>query len=144
MHGDRRGRGVAGLVVLTMLLVVATIVGFVAYNAGVSHGLAMGAATVAVEQGRQAAPAAPAVVPPAYPYGYYGYGWHPWHPWGFGFFGFLGPLFFLFFWIFFLRLLFWRRWGWGGGWGRGCYGRGYRYRDGPGFGPDDRRPDAYL
>lgn len=143
MHGDRRRRRGLGLVVLALMLLVGGTVGFIAYNAGVSHGLAMGATSVALEKGGQGAQAA--VPPPAaYPYGYYGYGWHPWHPWGFGFF--LGPLFFIFFWVFLLRLLFWRRWhgGWGGGgWGGGCYGRGY-YRGRPW--PDDprRRDDLYL
>jgi hypothetical protein len=123
MHGERRGRRWIGLFVLALMVVVGTFVGFAAYNAGVSHGLAMGAHAVALEAGAQAAPGAPAVVPPPHPYGYYGhYGYYGWHPWGFGF-G-LGPLFFILVWFVILRALFWRRVFWGGGpWGRYAYGR---------------------
>jgi hypothetical protein len=128
MHGERRGRRVAALFGLVLMVLVGTAIGFAAYNAGVSHGLALGAHAVALEPGAPAAPGAPAVVPPPYAYGY-GYGHYGWHPWGFGF-GFLGPLFFILFWFFILRMLFWRGMFWGGGgpwhrhrygYGRGCY-----------------------
>jgi hypothetical protein len=81
-------------------LVVTVVASTVAYNAGISAGLA--------QSGRVAA------VPP--------YGWHPWgwyHP-----FGFLFPLLFLGFWFFMARLLFW-----GGPWRRRWYGDYYRDRD---------------
>jgi hypothetical protein len=70
----------------------AAIVGVVAFNAGVSHGLAV---SVPV------AGAAPGAFPPFY--------WY--HPWGFGFF----PLGFVLFWFLLFRLVFWggfhrRRW----------------------------------
>ncbi len=79
-------------VVLAMIL-VALAASFVAYNAGVSHGLA----TVAPG----AAPAAGAEAP---------YVWH--RPWGFWFFG---PFVCVLFWFLVLRLVFWgafhgRRW----------------------------------
>jgi hypothetical protein len=73
------------------IVLVGVVVGTIAYNAGMSHGLAVSAPAVAA----QGAPA-PAV--------YYRY-----HPWGFGFF----PLGILFFWFLVARLLFWgggRRW----------------------------------
>ena len=58
-----------------------------AYNAGLSQGLAQ-------------VGAAAGTVPPAY-----AYGWH--RPWGFGFF----PVLMLFFWFVLLKGLLWRRWG---------------------------------
>ena len=79
------------------------LVGVVAYNAGVSQGLAQ--AAVAAAQAGQGTTGTPL---PPYPYAY---GWY--RPWGFGF-GF--PIFFLFlfFWLFVVRGLFWgrpwRRW----------------------------------
>ena len=96
----RRGRVLVGVLLAVLL---AGVIGVAAYNAGVSHGLAV------------QVPAAAG----AYPYPHY------WHPWGFFFpilFGFL-----------LLRLVFWgghRRWygrGYHGGgyYGRGCYGGGY-------------------
>ena len=93
--------------------VVAAAVGFSAYNAGVTRGLA--------ESGRfaVAAPAAPGATAPAVPYAYaypYPYMWH--RPWGFGF-GFF-PFFFVLLCFFLLRRAFWGgpRWGW------------HHYRDG--------------
>jgi hypothetical protein len=86
------------------LLVVALTVGagVIAYNVGLSHGVAE--ATVAAGTTTAAAP------PNAYPYPYpYPYGWH--RPWGFGF---VFPLFFLFFWVFLFRAFWWR-----GGWHAG-------------------------
>ena len=71
--------------------VVSLGVGIAAYNAGVSHGLALNP---------NVSTAAAA------------WGWRPWfHPFGFGFP--LFPLFFVFFWIFVARAFFWR-----GGWHR--------------------------
>jgi hypothetical protein len=76
---------------LLVMVVVALAVGSVAYNAGVSHGVAMSASA-------QGAPAG--TLPPVY----YGY-----RPWGFGF-GF-GPFWFLLLWVLLLRGVCW-----GGGW----------------------------
>jgi hypothetical protein len=89
-------------------ILLAGVIGALAYNAGVAHGIAMTAAmSGAVEQGGNAAAA-------AYHHGYAPYGWHPW---GFGF-GFpFFPLFGVLFFFFALRVLFW------GGPRRGCYGR---------------------
>ena len=86
---DRRFKLAA--VLAAVLLAVA--VGVIAYNAGVSHGLAI------------AGSAGPAPTGPFPPYGWY-------RPWGFGFFG---PFLFVLFWFFLLRVLFWggfyrRRW----------------------------------
>ena len=88
-------------------VLLAVVVGMVAYNVGFSHGVAQHVGA-----------------PPA--------GTSPWpapHPWGFGFFP---VLFFLVFWFLALRLLFW---GFAGrrGWryGRGC-GPGYGYYYGGG------------
>ena len=102
-------------IVLVGALLLATAVGFWAYQAGVAHG---------IEQ------SAKIVVPPAagtypYPYPYPYYGWH--RPWGFGFLAV--PLFFIF-WIMVARMIFWRAgaYGW--------YGRRCR-----GWGPDERFDD---
>jgi hypothetical protein len=98
-------------VVILLVVIMASAVGFLAYNAGVQHGVAISGA-MAVERG-----AAPPANPYPYPYPY-AYGWHPWG-FGFGFFpfGFLFPLFFFAFWFFVIRALVW-----GGGWRR-HYGR---------------------
>ena len=77
-------------------VVLAAMVGVMAYNAGVAHGIQ--------QSGKIVMPP-----PGAYPYPMYG-----WHPWGFGFF--FAPLFFLFFFFFIVRGLFWR--------GRHGYGYG--------------------
>jgi hypothetical protein len=79
-------------------VILAAAVGLVAFNAGVAHGLAIGAAAGA------------AVTPPLAPFGPWAYGWY--RPWGFGFFG---PIGVLFLWFFVFRVLFWggfhrRRW----------------------------------
>lgn len=108
MEADRMDRHYRSYRWATVLLgvAVAAIAGFFAYNAGVSHGIAVASQPIA---------GGGAVVPP-YPYGWY-------RPWGFGLFG---PFLFIFFWIFLLRGLFWA-----GRWRRygGCYGGGYY--DGP-------------
>jgi hypothetical protein len=107
------------------MLLLSIGIGVVAYDAGLSHGLAQVAATQI-----QSAPGAPAPVP--YPYAY---GWRPF--WGFGYgFHFFPFLLFLFFWIFISRL-FW----WGGPWRRRWHGYGY----GPGgcYGPRYGAGDAF-
>jgi hypothetical protein len=89
--------------VFAAALIFSVFVGVLAYNAGMSHGLA------------QSAVAAGGAAPYPYPYAYpYAYGWH--RPWGFGF-GF--PLLFFAFWF-----LFFRRVWWGGPWRRHPYWRG--------------------
>jgi ABC-type Fe3+ transport system permease subunit len=79
---DRRFRWAA---VLAALL-IAVGVGVISYNAGVSHGLAIGASSSGAS-----------VPAPFGPYGWY-------RPWGFGFFG---PFVFVLFWFLVFRLLFW-------------------------------------
>lgn len=88
MNGSRRY--VWALALLAVLLAGAAAA--VAYNVGLSQGLA-----------QVAAPAAGTALPP---YAYYG--WH--RPWGFGFFP-LFPLLFLVIWVLVFRGLFWRPWG---------------------------------
>ena len=116
MHGEGRPKRWAAIVMLALMALTGLVVGSVAYNAGVSHGLAIGASAPDIEAGARGA---------VHSYGYHGYGWHP-----FGF-GFLGPVLFLFFWFFVVRMLFWR-WGgpWRGAryWHRGCGPRGFRGR----------------
>jgi hypothetical protein len=85
------------VVVLAVALLV-TIVGFAAFNAGVSHGLAL--------SGR---------ITPG-PYGPYPYGWY--RPWGFGF----GPLLFLVLFFFIARGFLW-----GGPWRRRLYTGSYGF-----------------
>jgi hypothetical protein len=86
-------------------LIFSVFVGVIAYNVGMSHGLAQGAV----------AQAGGAVAPYPYPYPYpYAYGWH--RPSGFGF-----PFLLLFFAFWFL--VFRRAW-WGGPWRRHPYWRG--------------------
>jgi hypothetical protein len=91
---------------LLFVLIAATIVGVVSYNAGVSHGLATAPAAAA------APPAAAAA-----PYVYY----RPWG-WGWGF----GPLFLLVFW--FLMFGVFRGLFWGGMYRRCAYGPDWRMR----------------
>lgn len=76
-----------GWALALLLIVLTAAIGAVAYNVGMSHGLAQ----VADSAG-----------PPPYPY--------PWHgPWGFGFFP-LFPLLFVFFWVLLIRGLWGRPW----------------------------------
>ena len=88
-------------VLATALL--AALIGVLAYNAGVAHGIA----TSQIASGGATAP----LQVPLYPYGWY-------RPWGFGF-GFLGPFLFFALWFVLLRGLFWggpwRRYRWQGG-----------------------------
>ena len=90
---DRRFRWAA--VLAAVLFAVA--IGGVAYNVGVSHGVAIGA----VAPIASAPSAAPAVPFAPYAYGPYPYGWY--RPWGFGF----GPIMFVLFWFLAFRFLFW-------------------------------------
>ena len=90
---DRRFRWA----VLVAAVLGGVAIGVVSYNAGVSHGLAMGATA-------GAASVSPVPGAPFGPYGWY-------RPWGFGF----GPFVFLLFWFLVFRLFFWggfhrRRW----------------------------------
>jgi hypothetical protein len=106
--------------VFAVALIFSVFVGMLAYNAGMSHGLAQGAVA--------AGSAAP------YPYPYpYAYGWH--RPWGFGF-GF--PLLFFAFWF-----LFFRRVWWGGPWRRHPYWRGPYGPYGHDFHPPPQPPSAF-
>jgi hypothetical protein len=88
---DNRFAGRAALIVFLFVAAAAGI-GFMAYNAGVAHGLAEG--------GRWAATPGAAV-----PYVY------PWRPWGFGF-GFF-PFFLFVLCFFLLRRVLWGGRGWG-------------------------------
>ena len=101
-------------IVLVGALLLAAMVGFAAWQAGVAHGIEQSGKIVISSPG--VAGAAPAPYPYPYPY----YGWH--RPWGFGFF--FMPFFFIFFWIFIVRGLFWRRAAWYGGYGGPCGPRG--------------------
>jgi hypothetical protein len=99
MDGEFRGRrwGIAALAI-----VAAVAIGATAYQAGVSHGLALQPPPVS-------APGAPGAqaVPPA-PYPYYAYRYYG--PWRFGFFG---PLLTIFLFVFLFRMLAWGVGGWG-------------------------------
>lgn len=79
-------------------VVLAAVIGGIAYNAGVAQGIE--------ESGR-------VITAPGGPYPYPYMGWH--RPWGFGFF--FAPLFFILFWFVIFRGLFWR-----GRFGRRCGG----------------------
>ena len=97
MYGRSRG-----VVLLIFAAVVAMLIGYGAYNLGMSHGLAVGGAAVAAP----GTTVAPVVM--------YPYGWH--RPWGFGF---LFPMASLVFWFLVARAFLWS----GGRWRRrGCYG----------------------
>jgi len=86
--------------IVVAAVLFAAIVGGIAYNAGVHHGVAVSGKIVAPPPGSY-----------PYPYPYYG-----WHPGGFFFFPFL----LIFFFFFLARGLFWRaRW----------HGHHCRYRD---------------
>ena len=95
-----------------LAVVVAVMIGTMAYQAGVSQGIALQPApAVAAPAAPGGAQAAPAPAPyPYYPYRYYRRG-------PFGFFGFIGPLFGLIFFIFVMRTIFW-----------GLFGCGWRRR----------------
>jgi hypothetical protein len=107
------------LVALAVLAAVA--VGTIAYQAGVSHGVALqpppAVTAPPVPGGAQAAP-----VPPS-PYAYY-----PYRYYGPGRGGFIGPLLGIFLFVFVLRALFWGACGWG-------WRRRWRNYDYPAYGP---------
>jgi len=98
MDGEYRGRRWA---VVVLAVVAAVAIGATAYQAGVSHGLALQPPPV-VAPGGAGAQAVPPTPYPYYPYRYYGPR-----------FGFFGPLLTIFLFVFLLRALFW---GFGGGW----------------------------
>jgi hypothetical protein len=94
---------------IALIVIALTITaGVVAYNIGLSQGLAQVAEATA-QQGASPPPA-PSAFPPPY---YYGYGWH--RPWGGGF---IFPMLFLF-WILLFAVAR------GGFWRHGYYGRPY-------------------
>lgn len=95
-------------IVLVGALLLATMVGFAAWQAGVAHGIEQSGKIVVPPSGGAGAP-----YPVPYPYYY---GWH--RPWGFGF-GFLFVPLFIVFWLIAVRGLFWRR-AWYGGYRGGC------------------------
>ena len=101
MDGEFRGRRWA---IAVLAIVAAIAIGGTAYQAGVSHGIALqppAATAPGAAGGAQAVPVPPY---PYYPYRYYGPR-----------FGFFGPLLTIFLFVFMLRALFW---GFGGGWRR--------------------------
>jgi hypothetical protein len=65
-------------IVLVGAVFVLTMIGFVAYQAGVAHGIEQSGKIVVPPAG------GPYPYPYPYPYSYDGWGWH--RPWGFGFF----------------------------------------------------------
>jgi hypothetical protein len=64
------------LIVLVGAVLVLTMIGFMAWQAGVAHGIE--------QSGKIVVPPAGGPYPYPYPYPYDGWGWH--RPWGFGFF----------------------------------------------------------
>lgn len=110
--------------IVALALVAAAAIGTVAYQAGVSRGIALqpppAVTAPAAPGGAEAAPPPPY---PYYPYPYYPYRYYG--PWRFGFFG---PLLGIFLFVFLLRALFWGAFGWG-------WRRRWRYYDSPGYGP---------
>jgi hypothetical protein len=99
------GRSIARVLLAIVLVGVAVGIGVMAYDAGVSNGLAQSGSVVVTPGGYPVAP-------------YVGYGWGFGH--GFGFFGFFGALLFLFLIFALVRAAFGGRRGWGpGGYGHG-------------------------
>ena len=98
------------LVAFAVLAMVA--IGGIAYQAGVSQGIALqppAAAAPAAPGGAQAAPA------PVYD------GYRYYRPWRYGPFGFVWPLFSILFFVFFMKAIFWGLFGYGWGWRRRWY-----------------------
>ena len=91
-------------------LLLAAMVGFAAWQAGVAHGIE--------QSGKIVIPIPPAGAQAPYPYPYPYYGWHR-H----GGFGFLFIPLFIVFWVLVVRGLFWRR-AWHGPYGGPCGPRG--------------------
>jgi len=92
--------------IVALAIVAAVAIGGTAYQAGVSHGLALNPPAAAAPPAANGAPSAQ----PPYPYYPYPYRYGPWRGGSF-----LGPVLFVFFWIFLFRLVFWgafgrRRW----------------------------------
>jgi len=116
MEGDS---GMRRWAIVALALVAAVAIGTIAYQAGVSRGIALqpppAVAAPAAPGGVQAAPPPPY---PYYPYGYY-------RPWRFGFFG---PLLTILFFVFVLRAFVWGLFGWG-------WRRRWRYSGYPDDGP---------
>jgi hypothetical protein len=104
--------------VVALAIVAAVVIGGVAYQAGVSQGLALqpppAVAAPAAPDGAQAAPA------PYYRYRYY-------EPWRFGF-GFMGPVISILLFVFVIRAISWGLFGWG-------WRRRWWYHDYPDYGP---------
>ena len=126
--------------VVALALVAAVAIGTIAYQAGVSRGIALqpppAVTAPAAPGGAQVAPPPPY---PYYPYRYYGPR-----------FGFFGPLLGIFLFVFLLRAIFWGACGWG-------WRRRWGYYGYPDYGPsqfddwhrrahdrmrDDRAPSA--
>lgn len=97
--------GTRGVLGLLLVLVLAAGVAGIAYNAGVTRGMA--------DSGKINPPP-----PGVAPYPYYGPYYHG--PFGFGFFGFLFPLLFFFLIFGLLKGAFWCPWWSYGHWGRGA------------------------
>jgi hypothetical protein len=90
-------RSIIFKIVLTLVLIGAVIgLGVLAYNAGITQGMALGSQAQAGDAARAPYP----FYPMAYPYPYFGFG-------GFGFLGCLVPLFLVFLIFAALRGLFW-------------------------------------
>ena len=90
--------------IVALAVVAAIAIGATAYQAGVSHGIAM-------QPPAASAPGVPGsaqAVPPPAPYPYYAYRYYG--PWRFGFFG---PLLTIFLFVFLFRMLAWGFGGWG-------------------------------
>ena len=98
MDGEFRGRRWA---IVALSIVAAIAIGATAYQAGVSHGIAMQAPVASAPNAQGGAQAVPPPPYPYYPYRYYGPR-----------FGFFGPLLTIFLFVFLFRMLFWGFWGW--------------------------------
>jgi hypothetical protein len=108
-------RIVLGILLAIVLIAGAVGLGLTAYNYGVAQGLA-DSGRLGVEGWRGM---------PFVPFMHYGWGFRPFG-FGFGFLGCLFPLFFFLLLFLLIRGLFWRPWGWRGGWG-GPWGHGGKW-----------------
>jgi hypothetical protein len=113
-----RESGMRRWTIVVVAVVAAALLVIVAYQAGVSHGIAL----QPVPAVSPAAPGAAQPAPPP-PYPYYAYGYY--RPWRFGLFG---PLLTIFFLMFVLRAFFGGLCGWG-------WRRRWRYSGYPDDGP---------
>jgi len=109
---------------VALAIVIAIVIGTLAYQAGVSQGMSVQRTAIAAPPaaGGNAQPVPGPGPPPDYAYRYY-------RPWRFGFFG---PLFGILFFVFLMRTLFWGLCGFGLG---GGWRRRWRYYDYPDAGP---------